>query len=126
MKTIILMAFLGLFSSASLAQDVDLMGTWENEQMSIVYKFSDDSMYFQQQTFGSWFDYKMDTSQEPYSLEITLSYAGQVQIIPALLKVVDQDHIWIEQFPPGIEPTGFTEGELGEKTIHKLTRRKED
>ena len=123
LKNLCFTAVFLLFTSFSISQDLDLTGSWEDERLQIVYRFEDDeNLYFSQQGYGVFAKYELESSYEPYRMELIMRNGPQEVRIPALLKVIDENTIWIEQFPPGHTPVEFTEGEKAKLLVHKLVR----
>ena len=124
MKAIKLLLVLFCLPLFSFAQDIDLKGQWKNEKLDITYQFFSASKgYFIQQIAGTPFDYTIKTDTEPYRMDMTVKSGAQELLIPALLKVVDENTIWIEQFTPMSNPTAFTEGEDAKNRVHILKRK---
>jgi len=104
-----------------------LTGKWENKQMDMEYEFFDETnASFSQMSFGTMVTYTLDTTKTPQWLDLTMKQGSFEMKIPCLLKIVHQDTIWIEQFPPyDTHPTEFSsKAAEGNNKIHVLTRNK--
>ena len=106
--------FLGCLTVEAQSTTLDLTGIWKNEQMKYEYHFkSDSSVIFSQSGYSAFINsYTIDTSKSPIWLDFTMKMGSREQVIPALLEIVSEDEIIIEQFPPfSNHPVEFTENE---------------
>lgn len=106
--------FLGCLTVEAQSTTFDLTGIWKNEQMRYEYHFkSDSSVIFSQSGYSAFINsYTIDTSKSPIWLDFTMKMGSREQVIPALLEIVSEDEIIIEQFPPfSNHPVEFTENE---------------
>lgn len=106
--------FLGCLTVEAQSTTLDLTGIWKNEQMKYEYHFkSDSSVIFSQSGYSAFINsYIIDTSKSPIWLDFTMKMGSREQVIPALLEIVSEDEIIIEQFPPfSNHPVEFTENE---------------
>ncbi|AOW19623.1 hypothetical protein [Urechidicola croceus] len=123
MKLKIIIASLLLFSLSKIPTDLktDLIGTWEDSRLKITYEFRENgSVFFNQNDTGVFVqEYIIDDSKSP----IWIDFQIQGMKIPGLLKVIDENTIWIEQFPPyPNHPTKFSEDETM-ASMHILKRK---
>ena len=106
--------FLSVLTAKAQDGSFELTGVWKNEQMKYVYHFkSDSSVFFSQSGYSAFINsYTIDTSKSPIWLDFTMKMGSRQQVIPALLEIVSEDEIIIEQFPPfSNHPVEFTENE---------------
>ena len=125
----ILITFTLLLSINSFCQskEVDLTGKWEDKQLQVEYNFSsNDKAYFSQMGYGMSISYKVDFSKSPLWIDFTLQRGGKKMKMPGLLKVINKDTIWIEQFPPFTKhPIKFSKDFTSRtRKIHVLVRKK--
>ena len=95
--------------------------------MQVEYDFtSNTKAYFSQMGYGMSVSYTIDFSKPIYWIDFTLQRAGQKMKMPGLLKILNKDTIWIEQFPPYSEhPTKFSKDFTSRtRKIHVLVRKK--
>ena len=118
---------IALFSLCSYAQfkDINISGKWEDKEMKVEYNFSTkDKAYFSQMGYGMPLSYKVDITKSPYWIDFTIERGGNKIKIPGLLRIIDKDTIWIEQFPPySKHTTEFSEDfKSKSRKIHVLVR----
>ena len=121
--------FLSLYSLSTFSQTekIDLKGKWEDKQMKVEYHFSTDTKaYFSQMGYGMSVSYKIDQTISPFWIDFTLDRGGQKMKMPGLLRIINKDTIWIEQFPPySKHPTKFSKDfKSRTRKIHVLVRKK--
>lgn len=109
---------------ASSAQDITiLLGDWQDEKNQVSYKFNEDnSCIFDQMGYPMFIENVIiNNTKEPIWIDFTLKQGGQELTIPGLLKIIDEDTIWIEQFPPlSKHPVDFSPDETSK--IHRLKK----
>lgn len=104
-----------LYFSGSLraqSKTFDLTGIWINEDIPYEYHFkADSSLVFTQSGFPVFVDsYTVDFTKTPAWLDMTMSIGNRQMVTPALLEIIGENEIIIEQFPPSSNhPTEFTE-----------------
>lgn len=116
--------FLGCLTVEAQSTTFDLTGIWKNEQMRYEYHFkSDSSVIFSQSGYSAFINsYLIDTSKSPIWLDFTMKLGGRQRVIPALLEIVSEDEIIIEQFPPYSDhPVEFTENEYSKIRFKRET-----
>ena len=126
-QLLLLIAFLFSFNTFSQLKEIDLKGKWVDKEMQVEYNFSGNSKAsFSQMGYGMSVSYKIDFSKFPYWIDFTLQRGGNKLIMPGLLKVINKDTIWIEQFPPySKHPTKFSKDFTSRtRKIHVLVRKK--
>ena len=109
---LIVLFFVGCVTVSAQNDAFDLTGVWKNEQLNYEYHFkSDSTVIFTQSGMSAFINsYKVDTTQSPIWLDFTMKLGSRKQIIPALLEIVSEDEIIIEQFPPYYtHPVEFTD-----------------
>ena len=109
---LIVLFFVGCVTVSAQNDAFDLTGVWKNEQKKYEYHFkSDSSVIFTQSGMSAFINsYTVDTTQSPIWLDFTMKLGSRKQIIPALLEIVSEDEIIIEQFPPYYtHPVEFTD-----------------
>lgn len=100
----------------------ELTGLWKNETKQHEYHFkADSSMVFTQSGYQAFINsYTVDFTKSPAWLDMTMSVGDRQLVTPALLKIINENEIIIEQFPPGSEhPVEFSDNEY---TQVKLVR----
>lgn len=108
---LIVLFFVGCVTVSAQNDAFDLTGVWKNEQKKYEYHFkSDSSVIFTQSGMSALINsYTVDTTQSPIWLDFTMKLGSREQVIPALLEIVSEDEIIIEQFPPSYtHPVEFT------------------
>lgn len=128
-RTQLLTVFVCLMSIAAFSQTekINLQGEWEDKQMKVKYHFSSDTKaYFSQMGYGMSVSYKIDETISPHWIDFTLERGGQKMKMPGLLRIINKDTIWIEQFPPySKHPTKFSKDfKSRTRKIHVLVRKK--
>lgn len=118
--------FISHFSALGQGASVELEGKWVDKKMQVSYEFkADSSCWFEQAGYPVFIkSYTADVSQDPVWLEFTMSQGAMTINIPAILKVVDENTIWIEQLIPGAEYRSefSTQDENGNNSVHVLKR----
>lgn len=113
---------------AGYAQDTsfDFTGKWEDKKLNMIYEFNPDGsiMFYQSGNGVLISSYTLDTSYEPAWIDFTIKQGSMMMEIYGLLKIVDAETIWIEQFgPAGDHPTVFSDPEGdGKYKIHVLKK----
>ncbi len=123
LTTLALVVCVNVFSQKNTA----LKGKWIDKQLQVEYEFSNNkNAYFSQMGYGMPVYYKVDYTQSPFWIDFTLKRAGKEIKIPGLLRVINKDTIWIEQFPPlEKHPTKFSKDFTSRtRKIHVLVRKK--
>lgn len=94
----------------STAQDnPKLEGKWVDEKRKISYNFkSDGSMVFEQNGIPVFVNEVTLEAGDPFKAQFMMRQGGNSLTIPALIKVVNEETLWIEQFAPGQTPTTFS------------------
>lgn len=126
-QLLLLIALLFSFSAFSQSKEIDIKGKWIDKEMQVEYNFSSNSKAsFSQMGYGMSVSYKVDFSKSPYWIDFTLQRGGNKLKMPGLLRVINKDTIWIEQFPPYSEhPTKFSKDFTSRtRKIHVLVRKK--
>jgi hypothetical protein len=126
-QLLLLLIFLFSFNAFSQLKEVDIKGKWIDKEMQVEYNFSTNSKAsFSQMGYGMSVSYKVDFSKSPYWIDFTLQRGGNKIKMPGLLRVINKDTIWIEQFPPySIHPTKFSKDFTSRtRKIHVLVRKK--
>ncbi len=126
-QTFVLITCLFCINAFSQFKEIDLEGKWTDKELQVEYSFSKNAKaYFSQMGYGMSVSYKVDFSQSPFWIDFTLERAGKEIKIPGLLRVVNKDTIWIEQFPPSSNhPTKFSNDFASRaRSIHVLVRKK--
>jgi len=128
MKKITLVVLVFAVCSAFVFQPKDefsLEGKWVDSELQIEYEFKDNkTVYFSQMGYRVTAKYKLDKTKSPYWLDFAMETGGQALEMPGLLKIVDENTIWIEQFRPHIvHPKKFSKDSVSrERSIHILKR----
>ena len=115
------------FSIYSQSIDVNLKGKWVDKEMQVEYNFSNNAKAsFSQMGYGMSVSYNVDFSKFPFWIDFTMQRGSNKVKIPGLLRVINKDTIWIEQFPPYAKhPTEFSEDFKSKaRKIHVLVRAK--
>jgi hypothetical protein len=120
---LILPVFLLVVAGTTRAQDqsIDLTGKWENTKKDIYYEFKpDSSASFSQSGYPVFINkYSLDLTRDPGWIDFTMEMGPTTLVIEGLIKIIDDNNIWIEQFGPhGAHPTEFSTEEKG--NIHKI------
>ncbi|WP_347174894.1 hypothetical protein [Polaribacter uvawellassae] len=126
-QTLVLITCLFSINAFSQFKEIDLEGKWTDKELQVEYDFSKNAKaYFSQMGYGMSVSYKVDFSQSPFWIDFTLERAGREIKIPGLLRVIDKDTIWIEQFPPSSNhPVKFSKDFTSRaRSIHILVREK--
>ena len=111
---LIVLFFVGCVTVSAQNDAFDLTGVWKNEQLNYEYHFkSDSTVIFTQSGMSALINsYTVDTTQSPIWLDFTMKLGSREQVIPALLEIVSEDEIIIEQFPPySTHPVKFTDNQ---------------
>lgn len=113
-----------MFVAVASAQSVrdQLSGSWKNEGQQVEYHFQEDGhLEFVQNGMSVMVnEYSLEEGEELHKLVFTMSMGPQTMEIPALLKVVSKDEIWIEQFAPGVTlPDAFSEEAYKKHVLHR-------
>lgn len=128
LKIVVVLFFLSFTTNKdhqdSNITDISIFGEWENKQFQVEYRFTEDgNAYFAQGGFGQNMEYSLDTTKTPIWLDFKMSQGNYTATIPALLKIVDKNTIWIEQFSSSSKhPTEFSENGATVNKKHVLTR----
>ena len=115
------------FTVFSQSNEINLKGKWVDKDLQVEYNFSSNSKAsFSQMGYGMPVSYKVDFSKSPFWIDFTLQRGGNKMKMPGLLRVIDKDTIWIEQFPPYAKhPTEFSKDFKSKaRKIHVLVRAK--
>lgn len=126
-QLLMIIAFLFSFNAFSQLDEINLKGEWKDKDLQVEYRFSDDTKaYFSQMGYGMSVTYKVDFSKTPFWIDFTMQ-RGEIKVkIPGLLRIINKDTIWIEQFPPYAKhPVEFSKDFKSKtRTIHVLVRNK--
>mgnify|MGYP005992097295 CR=1 FL=1 len=114
-----------LYSNYTFSQsaEINLIGKWIDKELNVEYNFSSDTeALFSQMGYGMPVSYKIDFSKSPFWIDFTLQ-RGKMKL-PGLLRIINKDTIWIEQFPPFKKhPTEFSKDfKSKSRKIHVLVR----
>lgn len=124
MKLKAIVILLLCFSTKAIAQEVNLDGAWHNQKAQIVYEFkADNQLYFSQMGYVVAAGYTLDTSVNPHRMDLVITQGGQKMTIPALIEIVDEQTIIIEQFSPYSKPTEFSPDDATPNSKYILTRK---
>ena len=124
---LVTIALLLNFTMFSQSKEVDIRGEWEDKEMNVEYNFSSNTKAsFSQMGYGMSVSYKIDFSKSPYWIDFTLERAGNKMKMPGLLRIINTNTIWIEQFPMHSKhPTKFSKDFTSRtRKIHVLVRKK--
>jgi hypothetical protein len=123
---ILLMIFLNV-SVFSQSKEIEIKGKWVDKELQVEYDFlSSTKASFSQMGYGMSVSYNVDFSKSPFWIDFTLQRGGEKMKMPGLLRVINKDTIWIEQFSPLAQhPTKFSKDFISRtRTIHVLVRKK--
>ncbi len=126
-KSLVIAALLLSFNMFSQSKEVDIRGEWEDKEMNVEYNFSSNTKAsFSQMGYGMSFSYVVDFSKSPYWIDFTIERAGNKMKMPGLLRIINTDTIWIEQFAAHSKhPTKFSKDFTSRtRKIHVLVRKK--
>lgn len=115
------------FSAFCQSSEINLKGKWIDKDLQVEYNFSSSTKAsFSQMGYGMPVSYKVDFSKSPFWIDFTLQRGSNKMKMPGLLRVINKDTIWIEQFPPYAKhPTEFSEDFKSKaRKIHVLVRAK--
>ncbi len=131
MKKIALLAVLMIFLvpvyAFSQSKEINIKGKWEDKELQVEYNFSSTTKAsFSQMGYGMSVFYEVDFSKSPYWIDFTLQRAGNKMKMLGLLRIINKDTIWIEQFSPHSKhPTKFSKDFTSRtRKIHVLVRKK--
>ena len=126
-QTLTILLLLQCFTTYSQSKELNIKGKWVDKEMKVEYNFSSNSKAsFSQMGYGMSVTYEVDFSKSPYWIDFTLQRAGNKMKMPGLLRVINKDTIWIEQFPSySKHPTKFSKDFTSRtRKIHVLVRKK--
>ncbi len=126
-QSLILITCLFSFNAFSQSEELSIKGKWVDKEMQVEYNFtSNTKASFSQMGYGMSVSYKIDFSKPTYWIDFTMQRGGNKMKIPGLLRVINKDTIWIEQFAPySKHPTHFSKDFISRsRTIHVLVRNK--
>jgi len=126
-QSVVVIAMLFGFNSFGQSQEVDIKGKWEDKELQVEYDFSSSTKArFSQMGYGMSVSYVVDFSKSPYWIDFTLQRGGDKMKMLGLLRVINTDTIWIEQFPSlSKHPTKFSKDFISRtRKIHVLVRQK--
>lgn len=126
-QLLVILLMLQCFNAFSQSKELNIKGKWVDKEMNVEYNFSSNSKAsFSQMGYGMSVTYKVDFSKSPYWIDFTLERAGNKMKMPGLLRMINKDTIWIEQFPPySKHPTVFSKDFTSRtRKIHVLVRKK--
>ena len=115
------------FNGFSQSHEINLKGKWIDKDLQVEYNFSSNTnASFSQMGYGMSVSYKVDFSKSPFWIDFTLQRGGNKLKMPGLLRVINKDTIWIEQFAPLTNhPTEFSKDFKSKaRKIHVLVRAK--
>lgn len=99
-----------LFLYPNQQDSISFEGKWENTRNKISYEFkSNGKVIFEQNGIPVYVNEVTFEAGDPIKARFTLKQGNMTLIIPALIKVIDEETIWIEQFAPGENPTEFSQ-----------------
>jgi hypothetical protein len=103
-STFIVLSIFSIFQDKS-----ELTGKWVDEQKSVSYEFkSDGTIEFEQNGMSAVVtEYTLEAGN-PMKAKLTMRQGPMSMTIPALIKIVDSETLWIEQFAPGQDPSEFS------------------
>jgi len=125
-----LLVFISLLTPGftfSQSEEINITGKWEDKELHVEYDFSStNTASFSQMGYGMSVSYEVDFSKSPYWIDFTLQRAGNKMKMLGLLRIINKDTIWIEQFSPGSKhPTKFSKDFISRtRKIHVLVRKK--
>lgn len=126
-KLLIIITVFTCFNTFSQSNGLNLKGKWLDKQLQVEYEFTNEKdAFFSQMGYGMPISYKLDYTQSPFWIDFTLKRGGKEVKIPGLIRVINKDTIWIEQFPPfSKHPTKFSKDFTSRtRKIHVLVRKK--
>lgn len=115
------------YSAFSQSSEINLKGKWFDKDLQVEYNFSSNTKAsFSQMGYGMPVSYIIDFSKSPFWIDFTLQRGSNKMKMPGLLRVIDKNTIWIEQFPPYAKhPTEFSKDFKSKaRKIHVLVRTK--
>ena len=131
MKKIVQLIIIGTvffhLNAFSQIKEIDIKGKWVDKELQVEYTFANNGIAnFSQMGYGMTVAYKIDASKFPYWIDFTLKRGGNKMKMPGLLKVINKDTIWIEQFTPySKHPKEFSKDFISRtRKIHVLVRKK--
>ena len=126
-QSLLLFACMFSFNAFSQSEEINIKGKWIDKELKVEYYFSsNDKANFSQMGYGMALSYKVDFSKSPFWIDFTMQRGGNKLKMPGLLRVINKDTIWIEQFAPySKHPTQFSKDFISRsRTIHVLVRKK--
>lgn len=126
-QLLVLMTLLVPVYAFCQSEEINIKGKWEDKEMHVEYHFSSTTKAsFSQMGYGMSVSYEVDFSKSPYWIDFTLQRAGNKMKMLGLLRVINKDTIWIEQFSPHSKhPTKFSKDFTSRtRKIHVLVRKK--
>jgi len=127
MKVTILTILITFFSAtlSESEQEFSIIGKWEDKEMQVEYEFAENNhVYFSQMGYGIQATYKINKDKSPNWIDFTMKRGNNSLEIPGLLKIKNNDTIWIEQDAPRLTHlTNFSKDSTSRaRKIHILTR----
>lgn len=125
--TLLVILYFISISVSSQSSEINLKGKWIDKELKVEYNFSSNSeASFSQMGYGMPVTYKVDFSKSPFWIDFTLQRGSNKLKMPGLLRIINKDTIWIEQFPPfSKHPTAFSKDfKSKSRKIHVLVRTK--
>jgi len=126
-QLLVLIAFLVPMNTFSQLEEINIKGKWEDKELQVEYNFSSTTeARFSQMGYGMSVSYEVDFSKSPYWIDFTLLRGGSKMKMFGLLRILNKDTIWIEQFSPHLKhPTKFSKDFISRtRKIHVLVRKK--
>lgn len=115
------------YSAFSQSSEINLKGKWIDKDLQVEYNFSSNTKAsFSQMGYGMPVSFIIDFSKSPFWIDFTLQRGSNKMKMPGLLRVIDKNTIWIEQFPSFAKhPTEFSKDFKSKaRKIHVLVRTK--
>lgn len=124
LRLFITAAAIVVFSGTLNAQNktLDLTGIWKNEKKQYEYHFkADSSMVFTQSGYPAFIDsYTVDFTKSPAWLDMTMKVGDRQMVTPALLKIINENEVIIEQFAPSsVHPVEFSDNEYTQVKLYR-------
>lgn len=128
LSSLLFICFFFTFHISGYTQDISLRlnGKWEDENLNMIYELNPDGtiMFYQSGNGVLINSYTLDLSKDPAWIDFTIQMGSQKMVIMSLLKVIDENTIWIEQGSSyGDHPTEFSDPNTeGKYKIHILKK----
>lgn len=117
------MFVIALLFFTSVQDKTQLVGKWVDEERNISYEFeADNTIIFEQQGISVLVTSYTLTEGNPMQAVFTMEQGAVTMDIPAVIQIVDEETLWIEQFAPGTTPTNFSDRPYQKHILKKVTK----